>query len=1156
MSDTNNTNVNQQPPKKWTPQQMRAIEQTDTDLIVTAGAGSGKTATMIERACRLVLDKKVPIRRITMLTFTEKAAAEMKEKFRVRLMQALNQCTPQQREYIIEQIDSIPYAAVCTIDSYCYGLVREYFAQIPLSPNIRVIDETAAECLFAKAFQRLLDQNAGDRGFDAMRTMVGLRTDRKLYELLQKLYENMAIQPTRRQWLADTYAALYDVDFDQTVAVRYLLNFVTYYTQKGCQALRDYLPAVVNQPKTTKSIGLLLQRYQAFETCAGYADICKAYQQLTEVKGNCLWDDGPLKDVLKQNAALLVDVRDIVKDFVDMGSPDEVRATHAASAPFVKRLFDLVLDLDRLYSAEKQAQGALDFNDVERYTMQLLQQAGLRAEIQARHDYVFVDEFQDINYLQSAIIDSISPPNRLFVVGDSKQCIYRFRLAEPQIFLDRVQQWQKEGNNVGLLENFRSDNGILRFVNRVFGRLMTKSFGGVDYSQTDYFRPREGAPDSGDCVVKVCLQTNWTMSKPAPQGIYSVQDDCPAEDADSLEGMAIVRYIRALYGTTVVVDNKIHTISYSSFAILTPSRNAVKDIVKYLQKEGIPLDLGGVATDVGLHQVHQLLHLADLLDNEQQDYPLLTVMRSPFGGFGDADLAAIRMAGDPYAPYWQVLRHYADTVEGALADRVRDFLQRIRRYRFQAAFTPLATLFGNIMSETGFWDYLALCPDAQARIGAVNTFLAKVAGGTYGTNLVDFCQYFRLNELEELAVAPQGDQDRVIVSTIHASKGLQYPVVIVAGCNSSSKGDSDEIQCDGQMGVGTYYYDVLSHWRYPTFVHRAIALKHRLQNREDKLRLFYVACTRAQCCMLLTGVKSRKKDAKNAPKEEVYSLPIFQNTFASWLQIALRDEDTLFGNLMGSDVDTEAQSVAAVLQQYYSGAVEALRAESDEQAEADSDLPSIDPYSLDPEYTGMLKENYLYDDVVQLGKKYTVTALNERDTEGDALPASFLQEELQSAVGTAYHTVFQYIDYNLSSIDQLRDYLHQLVEDGVLDAATLASIDVDAVWRCLQLPLLKQAGQCATGREQRFLLQQNAADLGLGPDQKVLVQGVIDLVIVHDGKAIVVDFKHSRRSAQALRQAYGVQLALYRMAVQQAMGLPVSRCVLVEINRAMVVDMP
>ena len=1177
---------------KWTPQQNEAITTVDTNLIVTAGAGSGKTATMIERAYRLVL-RGVPLRRITMLTFTEKAAAEMKEKFRTRLAKALQDETdPKVRAYLIDQIDAIPYASVCTIDSYCYALVRENFEQIPLPPNIRILDSDAGENLAQRAFRRLVDSLAGDADFDDLRSMVGLRNDNALCTLVLDLYRNMVIQPRREAWLDDTYDALYGSDFDHTLASRYLVQFVTHYAREGCNALRRLRTMVVGDDKTIATIDKFLQRYQGLELGDTIADVCRGYQGIARVMGNASWKGtSPLLPQVKKYTNLLEKLKKVLDPLVAMADKQDVAAVHRATAPFVRSLFDLVRGFESRFRAEKMAAGGIDFNDVEHYAMQLLADEAFAADIRARHDYVFVDEFQDVNYLQSALIDRISPPDRLVVVGDSKQCIYRFRLAEPQIFLDRVQAWKDLGNNVNLVDNFRSDNGILRFVNRLFGVLMTKPFGGVDYADTDSFSLRADAVDSGDSVVRMCIVRCPDEGKAKPQGIYSVRDDVPVPDADSMEGKAVADYIRSLVGTTVILDGRPHTLGYGDFAILAASRNAVSGVVRYLQKEKFPLNLDSIATDAGLHQVLQLLQFAYLLDNGLQDYPLLSVMRSAFGGFDDSDLAAIRLWGDGYIPYWQLLRQYAARATGELADRVRAFGAMVQRYRFMASFTPLATLFDTILADTGYWDHLYMQPDGQAVIAALHSFLAKVGAGAYGTELVDFCQYFRAKEPDEIGTAVAMGSDSIIVSTIHESKGLQYPVVIVAGCGTSFRNDTSAVPCDRDLGVGTYYYDTTTHWRCPTLMQRIIALKHLMQNREDKLRLFYVACTRAQCHLFVVGRRKGQEDAKYS-----HALPAFASSFLSLLEIGLFEDRDLARYLVAPEVlavaaqNNRANWDPALAADPASAMVDAIPAgyvayDEDEVlgAPVPTDVVTVEgrpvaadstavpppvqgdaaPHGVEedpllqlaPDSDEVLDYVYPYLADVALGKKYTVTALNDRQNEGDSLPATFLQEEQQTALGNVYHTVFQYIDYNLPSLDAVRGYLAELVADGLLTDQQCAQVDAAAVWRCVQLPLLRMAGSTRTMREQRFLLQQQARVIGLPSDENVLVQGVIDLVIVQGDHAIVVDFKHSHRPPDRLQQAYSVQLAMYCRAVTQAMGLTVDRCVLVEINRALVIEM-
>lgn len=1101
----------------WTLQQQTAIDQVDTNLIVTAGAGSGKTATMIERAFRLIKGG-VPVRRITMLTFTEKAATEMKEKLRVRLSKALREKTdPAEKEFLLEQLDELSYASICTIHSFCYSLVREYFEQIPLSPSVRILEgDTTCKYLKHKAFRRLVEQAQGEREFDLMRTMVGLRSDDNLEQLIRNLYEAMAIEPDRHRWLQETYDKQFGTDFDNTEAAKFVVAYYTKYMRFACEACRDMLVRYQDCMLAQKALRTLVSRYQAFETCQTYGDLVKAYEATKDVGGSIrlkgspyYWEITPYKD-------LLGDLKtEFEKLLAAVGDEEEVLRHHRGSAPFVKTLFDLVVRFEALYDEEKRAMGGVDFDDLEKYTLYLLQEKGLQEEIRSRQDYVFVDEFQDINYLQSAIIDLISPPDRLFVVGDSKQSIYRFRLADPRIFLERVEQWEKD-RHINLSDNFRSDNAILHFVNQLFGVLMTKDFGGVDYSMTDAFRLRNEKSQPNERVVQIYLIDKESETHKTVSGLYSVRANPAVREARSAEGEAIARYIRSHLGKTVTIKGQTRTLCYSDFAILFTTRNSGRNILLQLQKEGIPLNLNSFASDVGVHEIQQLLQYAYLLDNARQDYPLLCAMRSAFGGFDDEELATIRKSGDRYLPFWQVAQEYAKG-ESELAGRVADFLNETQRFRFAASFTPMATLLNDILSQTGYWDHLYTLPDGNKRVEALNSFLAQVSGAGYADSLSDFCEFYRANEPEDAKVR-NAKADSVIVSTIHESKGLEYPVVIVAACGASAQPEIDAVNCDRELGVGTYYYDLDKHRRCATFAFQSNRLKKSLESREDKLRLLYVAATRAQCYLLLTGELSENTSAS--------TLPVMCNRFVDWLQLA-RNKNPDLARYFVNEIEDGEQAI---------------------------DLQAQEGEKLGEGFAEMLAYRYPYRDVTELAKKYTVTALNKQEGDDETPAVSFVDKEEYTTLGTAYHAVFEHIDYALPDKDALQHYLTTLQEEGILDSDIAKQLDVDAIWRCLQLPLLRQAAQANTLREQRFMLQCDAKELGLGVRQDVLIQGVIDLLIVSEKGVTLVDFKRSHRSKKALQEAYRVQLQLYAKAVEKAMGVAVNELLLVEIGRAMVVE--
>ena len=1108
------------PEDTWTEEQKQSITMLDGNVIVSASAGCGKTKAMVERAYILIRDR-VPVTNLTLLTFTEAAAAEMKEKLRKRLTKAAkNEKDSKMKEYLVEQIDNMPYANISTIHGFCYALVREYFAQRPLSPTVKIIEEDAADELKRKAFEQLLKEKEDDADFNEMRFTIGLRDDKDLFEILGEIYDRMTNQPEREHWLNRVYDEMYGATFETSVMATYFKDKISAAVHEltvEAQALKEEAVGDVKYDKVL----ILCNRLACYEGKNTVEQLMNAYVQSCDGETMRLDKSNYADRIRMLNLKYNVYVRDKVKEICSLGTYARIVEMHRESAPLIRQLFDAVIDFQRQYTLQKQEAGCVDFSDLERYAMQILRDPDVRQEVRARNQYVFVDEFQDTNLVQSTIIAQITPEERLYVVGDSKQCIYRFREAEPQIFLDRLAALKETNQDVTYSDNFRSDNCILDFVNRTFDHLMTAKFGGVDYQKTERFKLRPEKAHSTNAVAHY-FYDKTPKDKAPVSGLYSVKNAKPAvDDKDRSEGVAIANFIADHLGEKIVEEKvngetTLRGLRYGDVAILVAKRKAAERIVATLNELDVPLNLDTFAGDTGLRDVNVLLALADLMDNGMQDYPLLTVLKSAFGGFGNAELAEIRMSGDKYIPFWQVFARFAEG-DSDLAKRAARFLKDVETTAFEASFTPLATLFRRCIVKWGYADYLYAQEDGLERMAALQYFISSLEGKSYAVDLASLCAHFHAFPVEELAsVSVDSSTDRVIVSTMHASKGLEYPMVILPALDSSKGGKKADVVLDKVLGIGTEYFDPKKRAKCTTFAKTVIKMKKEDEEREDRLRLLYVAMTRAKNYLMLSGAK----------KEDPATIADTTGNFVDWMLIAMSADKSL-NDFAYTDT--------------------AIRKKQDKKDNRKGISAS--------ELKDVMGFDYQYKEATLLEKKYTVTALNARQSSNEVPVPTFVGDEEEKKEGTLYHTVFQHINYNVNRSEDVSAELAVLVSDGILTEEERAKVDDSIVWNCLRLPVLRRTldGAVKSYHELRFVMREDAPKLRLPSQEKVLVQGIIDLLLVEDDGLTVIDFKMSSRSPEALRKAYAMQLQLYANAARIAYGKPVKECLLVKIPDAEVV---
>ena len=1126
---------------KPTKEQQQAIDRTECNLIVSAGAGSGKTSTMITRAVQLVLERRVPVNRITMLTYTNDAAAEMKSRFRTRLMEALPTAkTTEERERLMDQIEMLAFADISTIHSFCYKIVREFFERVPISPTVSILDEESAASLRDKAFAQLLREQEGKEEFDRMRIAVGMRQDDNLRRMVTELYDHMTNQPNRKEWL-DGMVNIYFADMEEAPVVQHFVKQIVRSARTECAALRE-LFAISTKTKDKTLISTLLDKYQGFENCATLADLYKAAEPLAITFAIKPQGAERPEEIVNHKEILAHQIKGPMATVTALGSYDRLRFMHKEIAPFIRLLADLVLRFEAIYEKLKQELSVVDFSDLEHYTLRILKDDALAEELRARRDYMFVDEYQDTNYVQAAIISRITPPDRLFVVGDCKQCIYRFRQAEPQIFMDTREQLSATGNAISFLDNFRSDRQILHFVNRVFDSLMSKEFGGMDYTQTEAFRLRDDAPDCGPKVVQMQILPAIQKAKAEEQsGVYDVfTHSGVSKDEAKAEADAILAYIRAHLGQEVEIMGKRKKLTYSDFAILFHKRSDyASSILQHLTEAGIPLSLGKFVADVGERDLQLLLQYVFLLDNYRQDYPLLSVLHSPFASFSNQDLADIRIHRHK-VPFWQVFQEYAE-LDNPLAARVRNFLSAFDRYRQAASFTPIGELLTHILYDSGYIDHVLTQEDGEARVLTVKNFIAELGKHSFATHLSSVAAHYRKRGLDKLNSAEFASSEGVLVRTIHASKGLEYPVVIMAACHEGlTENGRNAVYTEKNWGIATHYYDHAAHSMHNTALMELIKMDKTRKEQEDLLRLMYVAMTRARNYLFITG--ARVKDVV---------LPEAGKNFMSWLLYAIKKDPTLASHLVDMQAEDTPQNADAL--QGENPAEGSERADSPED-DLQTEKPADDRVQME-QMADVLDMPYPYPQDLLLRRKYTVTALNAQQTEGEPMLPSILPVEDVPLQGTCYHTVLQYIDYELTTEAEVEQAICDMRKQRILPSDEI-EVDPQKILRCLSLPIMQLAATSQIRREQRFLIRIPAVEIGFDSTAPVLIQGTIDLVIDDGEHLYVVDFKHSKRSADSLIEAYRLQLQLYARAVSESTGRAVDAAYIVELSRAQCIECP
>ena len=1164
---------------EFTPSQRRAVEDTAGTVLVSAAAGSGKTRVLTERLIRRVTDRECPadIDRFLVITYTRAAAAEL----RGRIMEALGReaaAHPEDRR-LRRQQTLCCRAHIGTIHSFCAELLRENCHLLGLPPAFTVADEDRAEELRRMALSRLLDRRYArigeDPDFRLLADTLGAgQDDRRLEEAVLSLHEKLRSQPDPEAWAERQKRALRaegETDIGHTVWGAVVLDAVRaevcYHSGRmeraaaeiaaaggalekaygpsfaaTCEALRDLLRALGEGWDRARSFAAI--PFPRLGALRGHDDPAQK-QRLTDIRDGCKRAAARWAETFdRDSGALLRDQR--------------------AAAPAMDALLELTLALDAAFSREKLRRSCLDFPDLEHYAAALLSDraAGsptpLAREISRRFIEVMVDEYQDVSPIQDLLIRCVSrEEGNLFLVGDVKQSIYRFRLAEPGLFLEKYRSYADAETapalaprRILLRENFRSRKCVLDAANSVFSAIMSRELGELDYDDAAAlcYGARGYPPDTDHPAELVILGAE--ASEAAGDG----DESAPPPEKQEREARYVARRIRAMMdaGEPVYLPEGSRRCGWGDFVILLRSPGTQAGLFhRVLAEQGIPVagrSTGGFFSSL---EITVAVNLLALTDNPHADVPLISVLRAPILGFSPDDLSAIR-AGAPEADFYGAVRAAAERGDR----RCADFLSLLEVWRALAPdLTPEALLW-RICGDTRLFAVCAAMEDGETRRRNLMQLFEYARAFCEGGGQGLFRFVSQLRRMAEKGVEPEAPdaEEAVHLLSIHRSKGLEFPFVFLCGLNHQfNKTDvRSSVLVHRELGLGPKYVDPVLRFECPTLARRAIALRQETELLSEEMRVLYVAMTRARERLIMTSVWKK-------PEETLEKL---RSAASRPLPPALLRAAPSPDRWIALAAACGEGEITVVLEPEAEESVPPAAEDAAEAAAAAEPLCGRIETALD--YT------YPYGCSVDLPSRLTATELKGgEDPEpeagrlsGAAAPeeytfrrVDFGQKRALTAAerGSAAHTFLQYLDLQRRDVEtreQLRAELDRITAAGHLTRQERDSVELDAIARLLSSPLGRAMREAGTlRREFRFTLMAPAADYcpGAAAEDEVLLQGVVDCCFVRDGAITIVDYKTDRVSpaeAPARAERYRGQLDAYTTALRRITGLPVARRVL------------
>lgn len=1173
----------------WTREQRQVIDTRDKNMLVSAAAGSGKTAVLVERIVQRVLDKDHPvdIDKILVVTFTRAAAAEMRE----RVLDAINRELEKSpsNPHLLRQSTLVHNAFITTIDSFCNYVVRNYFYRIDVDPGFRIGDEGEMKLMRAGVLENLMEeqyQQAKGEKDSAFLDLIDAYgkgvSDSAVADMILTVYEQSQSYPWPEKWLrqlGEPYQVSAVADVENSPWFTWIMGVIRNTVEEACEETK-YLLEICNQPQGPQCYAAGLQRdIQMYEDLLVFEDDTRFYQALRECKYGAIGrkpasftGDEELLTAVKSKRDEIKKQIDKIKTDYCRGTLEEVVEQMQTQKPFVEEIIRLTTEFSHAFAKQKRKKNVLDFNDVEHFALQILrdEKSGERtetaAEFASRFAEIMIDEYQDSNYIQEEILTAVSMEetgrHNMFMVGDVKQSIYSFRQACPEIFMDKYQRF-KAGEEgciaIDLQKNFRSRPQVLEFANDVFYPLMHKDLGGVEYNDAAALYPGASYPGQEEMFAGeiVAAEVDKELAE-----LWQLENKTAYEAKVTADK---INEFREKLFVTDKATGELRRMRYSDVVILMRSPNKLADdMIAVLEENGIPAFAESKTGYFDTTEVRTVLNLLRVVDNPYQDIPLAAVLHSPMFGFSNDDFVTIHQKKKPLI---ESLREYAAEHPDSEVKKFCDFLDEKRKLVSEL---PIHRLIELLLEDTGYLSYVTAMPRGANRRANLQKLMDEAVAyeSTSYQGLFHFVNYIEQLkkydvEMGEAVLIGEND-DAVSIMSIHKSKGLEFPVVILAGTGRQFN-DMDtrgSMILHSAMGMGLDLIDAKNQVKETTLYKKTVARAMKWDMYGEEMRILYVAMTRAKEKMVVLGVLPQMEEKLEKWREVSYPLSIGARegakNYLEWVVRATEKKRNLYPITLVSPESMVANDLREQLKRQW-GREELLQSVEQMPAQTKKEVE---------EKLGFV---YPFADRGRYKNKYSVSEIKHRSmeelfTEKTAEQPEFLQQKETSVIpqfmmeetvaeenlgalrGTAMHRFMECFDFT-GELDA-KSVFHQeqkMTSEGRLSSKEQELLSRDKLQNFFLTDLAVRMQQAARGgelyKEKPFVMQANPSELftdAKKDEESVLIQGIIDAFFVEEGQIVLLDYKTDRvQTKEELVDRYRIQLQLYAKALQRTLGMPV-----------------
>ena len=1199
---------------KWTKEQSEVISHRKGNLLVSAAAGSGKTAVLVEHVIDRLLDKEHPISlsSVVLMTFTEAAASEMKERIKARLKEAFLE---NRDPHIERELAELPNANISTIDAFCKRLIEENYTSLGIEPKFRIGEKNELALLKEDIVEELLEEEYGKKEESFLSFVDRYSTgkqDKGIHEIIVKLYYLAVASPFPEKYLKALS------ENSSSAWKNYLLESIRKRVEEAIEMLTEAIRICTEEGGPSEYLATVEEDYQSLLRVKAGAILRRTIEEIQAISFSRIKNSKAERkeEVKGRRNAVKALVQKWQKNYILI--PEEIeKKAETEGKTLLQEAIRLTLLFYARYQKEKLERNLLDFSDLEHFALKLLYTekdgelrfSTLADELAQEYTEILVDEYQDSNMVQEYLVSALSKERfsegNVFQVGDVKQSIYRFRMARPELFLRKY--YDESYPKIFLQKNFRSLKGVIDAVNACFFRIMKKELGGIEYDRdSSLFQGREEKEDTDSQTELLLLEKEENKpekkkgeqteeekakgKKEEKQGEKGGEAGLEKETDLQLECRMIASRVKELHKKNI---------QYKDMVILLRSpKKVAKEMVDIFSEEGIPsfaVSSDGYYSQV---EVETVLAMLSVIDNPKQDIPLAAVLHSPMFHFTDEELCSLKLA---YGSLTEALCMSAEAIsdgdfcsenqcsgkENALQvqsplgrdlwKKWMDFCTKLERYRKLSRNLRVHELLTLLYEETSYYLYASALPMGEKRRANLDQLIEDALQFEKGSfsglfNFIRYIEKAKQKEYDEGEANIYSEKDDLLrIMSIHQSKGLQFKVVFLSSLqkNFNKQDLRESILLDEELGMASPYLDQETRIKYPSLQLSAIKEKMEEENQAEELRLLYVAMTRAEEKLIMTGVVKnlasymekhpvnediKIEDIRGAKSYLDFIMLAFSRSFTESLENPLVKLCTFTREALSEKKEEEEGEKFSVRDALYSYLAEKCE-KTEEEEEWDKDFS----YRYDHEESTHLYPKY----AVSLLKKQAIEAVKEQgDKEGETggeskglseaeksgkneqvheRNAEKREKGLGAKIGDSFHHALALFDYN-KGLEQLPAILGE-EELSLLNKEQFQTFLSSSLGECFK----KAFQEKRLFREMHFM--RALPFRALFPDRKeedeVLLQGIIDAFIVEDDGIILVDYKTDRvREGEELRERYRKQIMLYSDALEAILGKRVKRRVL------------